>query len=206
MTELIKCTTCGEVKPRDEYYTKANGKLRKPCKACIRKGSKAWKDRNKERVTEYDTARYHNNKPYFKQKRRERYLRHRDEELEYMLSWQKNNKEKVRINAKAAVHRRRGRAGALETSSVHFILEHNTEHFSSTNLHCEYCSSVIVDSWELEHVVPISRGGQHNKENLAVSCRSCNRGKDGKHTKLLEEWKPSLQTYINERNQKWKNK
>lgn len=206
MIEKIECTTCGEHKPRGEYYTKANGKLRKPCKACIRKSSKAWKVRNKEKVIEYDTARYHNNKSYFKEKRRERYLRHRDEELKTTIAWQKKNRDRFRIIAKSATHRRRDRAGYLETSSVHFILEHNTEHFSSTNLHCEYCSSVIVDSWELEHIIPISRGGQNNKENLAISCPSCNRGRDGKHSKLLDEWKPELQTYINERNLRWKNK
>lgn len=40
---------------------------------------------------------------------------------------------------------------------------------------CDYCGS--TDNLELDHVVPLSRGGHHVKENVTPACRSCNRSK-----------------------------
>jgi hypothetical protein len=43
--------------------------------------------------------------------------------------------------------------------------------------HCEYCHApeVIFNfPFEVEHIVPVSQGGQDDETNLALSCRSCN--------------------------------
>ena len=49
---------------------------------------------------------------------------------------------------------------------------------------CAYCSS----EWEeRDHVVPVSRGGQHCSANLVPACRKCNRSK---FNKFLREWRP----------------
>jgi hypothetical protein len=42
---------------------------------------------------------------------------------------------------------------------------------------CEYCrapEAVFNFPFEVEHLVPPGRGGSHDEENLALSCRSCN--------------------------------
>lgn len=42
---------------------------------------------------------------------------------------------------------------------------------------CEYCrapEAVFNLRFEVEHIIPISKGGNHNENNLALSCRSCN--------------------------------
>lgn len=42
---------------------------------------------------------------------------------------------------------------------------------------CEYChapEAVFNLSFEVEHIIPLSRGGNNDKNNLALSCRSCN--------------------------------
>ena len=42
---------------------------------------------------------------------------------------------------------------------------------------CEYCQApevVFNFPFEVEHIVPISRQGTNNVENLALACRSCN--------------------------------
>lgn len=53
---------------------------------------------------------------------------------------------------------------------------------------CVYCgaSGDGVDL-ECDHVVPVSRGGSNDMDNLATACRSCNRSKKDL---LLEEWRP----------------
>lgn len=49
---------------------------------------------------------------------------------------------------------------------------------------CCYCGSVGVV--EIEHVLPISRGGRHSIGNLAPACRDCNRQKSNR---TVMEWR-----------------
>lgn len=37
-----------------------------------------------------------------------------------------------------------------------------------------------LSGWHLEHVIPLSRGGQHSYANTAVACPPCNQSKSGK--------------------------
>ncbi len=45
---------------------------------------------------------------------------------------------------------------------------------------CEYCHApkvVFNFPFEVEHILPLSRGGTDTKNNLALACRSCNHHK-----------------------------
>lgn len=54
---------------------------------------------------------------------------------------------------------------------------------------CNWCDCPLnSDNREIDHVVPISRGGFHRKSNLVAACGRCNRSKGAK---LLHEWKPN---------------
>lgn len=52
---------------------------------------------------------------------------------------------------------------------------------------CSYCGDE-TGPFQLEHILPVARGGSHEADNLAVACRSCNCSKG---SKTLEEWRPS---------------
>lgn len=46
------------------------------------------------------------------------------------------------------------------------------------NYQCQYCGKrILMDSMELDHLVPFSRGGNDSSINLVSSCRTCNRNK-----------------------------
>jgi hypothetical protein len=49
---------------------------------------------------------------------------------------------------------------------------------------CEYCQSQArfsMQSFSIEHVLPLSRGGETKLENLALACQGCN---NAKYTKV----------------------
>ena len=57
---------------------------------------------------------------------------------------------------------------------------------------CYLCGQVVAsDNIHLDHVVPLTRGGAHQRENVRVTCKPCNLRKG---TKLLSElpWEPAL--------------
>lgn len=52
---------------------------------------------------------------------------------------------------------------------------------------CEYCGTLVAG--EIDHVIPLSRGGLHERENLAPCCRSCNRSKRDKTAEEFIAWR-----------------
>lgn len=51
---------------------------------------------------------------------------------------------------------------------------------------CFYCGVPLHGRYEVDHVVPLSKGGAHAAFNLVKSCSSCNQSKGDKH---VNEWK-----------------
>ena len=53
---------------------------------------------------------------------------------------------------------------------------------------CPFCDTDIRESFELDHIVPLSRGGEGTLTNLQVTCRPCNRAKSNKDpTRFAQE-------------------
>jgi hypothetical protein len=47
---------------------------------------------------------------------------------------------------------------------------------------CEWCTiSVVGEAFEVDHIIPLYRGGGNIAENIAVACPTCNRSKSDKH-------------------------
>ena len=55
--------------------------------------------------------------------------------------------------------------------------------FSRDDYMCTYCGA--KEYLTIDHILPLSRGGSSNKDNLTTACRSCN---SRKHNKTIEEW------------------
>lgn len=51
---------------------------------------------------------------------------------------------------------------------------------------CYYCSGKMV-KFQVDHFIPISRGGSNWPDNIVIACRSCNLSKSAK---MPWEWKP----------------
>ena len=46
------------------------------------------------------------------------------------------------------------------------------------NFTCQYCGKKAPETeMEVDHIIPVSRGGTHDYSNMVTSCYSCNRGK-----------------------------
>lgn len=56
--------------------------------------------------------------------------------------------------------------------------------FARDDFTCAYCGE-RGGRLECDHVIPVSRGGSNDLENLATACFACNRSK---HDKLIGEW------------------
>jgi 5-methylcytosine-specific restriction endonuclease McrA len=92
--------------------------------------------------------------------------------------WAANNPDKVRVNT----HRRRARL--LNVPGSHTAKDIRAL-YALQQGRCNYCKIEVGNTWHLDHIMPVSRGGSNNPENLQVLCPSCNLRK---HAKLPDKF------------------
>jgi len=51
------------------------------------------------------------------------------------------------------------------------------EHFDGRCAYCQSPEALVVVTFEVEHITPLSRGGAASAENLCLACPMCNRHK-----------------------------
>jgi len=81
--------------------------------------------------------------------------------------------------------------------------------FSKTNLYirdlytCQYCFTILPrKELTLDHVIPISRGGKTNWENIVASCGTCNIGKGNKiQAPKTKPYRPDYWELVSKRKQ-----
>lgn len=91
-------------------------------------------------------------------------------------AWRQRNKEWARAKA----HKRRVK---LQASQFIVTIEETKKFYT---LPCFYCGDKAE---HIDHVIPISRGGQHKIGNLVAACKSCNLSKG---SKFFTEWQKFL--------------
>lgn len=167
---------------------KARGKVKvstknyKSCKACY---SIFYREKG---LQDKEWSRKSTCSPCKKQKRakgvKENYLRTRKATLkarkndpkvkEYRKKYWKSDKGK----SLARHYHSRRRALLKSCPTEPGVAEYIITLFSNPLKCCRYCQS--TEDLTLEHVVPLSRGGSHTRDNLDVACKTCNITKKNK--------------------------
>lgn len=129
---------------------------------------RAWRSRNLERARRIAREYRAKNRDKVRAWQRQWYAENKD----WYPEWRAKNPAAVR----EANHRRRSATKDPSPETLARIAEILTEP-------CSYCDA--AEGIEVDHIVPLSRGGKHIASNLAPACGFCNRSKNDK---LLEEW------------------
>jgi 5-methylcytosine-specific restriction endonuclease McrA len=131
--------------------------------------SKKHYSKNTEKLKAKSNAWRASNREESRRHRRESYYRHRDKNLELMHRWQSENMGKV-------LDYQHARRAKKEANGIYKILDKELQRI--LNGSCNYCGS--KESIEIDHVIPISRGGSHGIGNLQPLCKKCNRSKSSR--------------------------
>lgn len=93
---------------------------------------------------------------------------------EKFSKYQKENPEKCR----GISHRRRARK--LKATVELFDEKAWFKEMRLNQLgQCFYCAETLI-AIHIDHMIPLSRGGRHSKDNLCLACPNCNRTKNNK--------------------------
>jgi 5-methylcytosine-specific restriction endonuclease McrA len=134
--------------------------------ATKRAASRAWKARNPARVQATRREYYATNGEKERAAQLTRYAANPAAVQAATKAWRKAHPEKVRAQVK---RRRAVKAGVVSTLTAAEWLD-ILEYFGHA---CAYCLRTDRPLTQ-DHVVALSRGGEHTKENVVPACQGCN--------------------------------
>lgn len=116
---------------------------------------KDWVEKNKDKKLENGKKWYSENKERKREKQKE---------------WNKQNPDRLKIHHQ----NRKSRVGEQKIS-----YQDVQKIFAFQKGCCAICKTSL-DSYEIDHVMPLFLGGKHDSSNIQILCRHCNRTKNAK--------------------------
>ena len=181
VVRLKRCTRCDGWKLPGDFGTNGSGCRRSECGECRRARERTQRRDNLDEKRRRDREQYAKSRQqrrriaakhrvkrvdrindymrgYYQRTKAERQRRHKE--------WCQKNPESVRQYAATTRARKRKVPGNLTYAEWHQILE-------TFDGCCAYCLQPSV-SLTQDHVIPLSRGGEHSLANVVPACRRCN--------------------------------
>lgn len=165
------CGKCGQLKFIYEFHKNPKTKdgYYGACKSCCAKYQKKYRRRNHEKLAE-DKRKYREENRDSVRTHKKQYLdSHREKESLRAIIWQKLFPEKV--NEKNRVRRFRARANGGCVSKKQW-----QELCQLFEYRCAKCGE--KRKLEMDHIVPVAKGGGGGITNVQPLCRSCNASKN----------------------------
>lgn len=169
----LLCQKCGETKPATEFYLTRQGNWGSYCCACLAGQRKAWSAEHPEETKGYRAKAYKadpakqlaasarwraNNRAYFKA------LNGR---------WRAAHPENVAVmNAK--VRAKRSQAPIIDRVSLNVLYKRDRGVCSLCGLHVKRTDA------STDHIIPVTKGGEHSYRNTALAHRVCNARKNNR--------------------------
>ena len=167
---LKTCRKCNEEKPHSEFRKSPKGDsfgLHAWCHDCNRAARRMHYQNNKDRYSEWNRS-WNESNP----EKRERYqadrIRDRGRDRELAKEWRRNNPDRMRALQSNYRSKKRQADGVLTSEAIRLVLD-------THGRACLRCGS--VENIEIDHVIPLSKGGSNLFENLQPLCKSCNSSK-----------------------------
>ena len=205
MLETKICTKCNCEKEITEFgknkYSKDS--LQHYCKQCrnsiekikrqnpdsnhkeiLRKSYKKHKEKRIQEKAEYRES----NRKLLADKQKEYYRENKEECIEYQKKYRAYNKERIRDYWKMYRATEQGKTVKRNSNHKRRTLTKNGDvtvqqlkELYLTAKNCYWCNTKLnKNNTHLDHLMPLSKGGEHTLSNLVISCPTCNLQKNAK--------------------------
>lgn len=178
---MKRCAQCEERKPEGDFYRTKTG-LFAYCRHCAQERTRQWRSDNPEKAREQKrrwdktekgkagkARERERNREAYRERNREYERTHREGANERSRRWRQAHPDEQREHVKAWHDTRKG--AFIELVDPLVVLERGDGE-------CGICGEdVDPSSFDVDHIVPLSRGGLHNYENTQPAHVTCNRAK-----------------------------
>lgn len=175
MSQYKTCSKCKQTLPLESYSRQSKSKdgLQYQCKLCKRIGNrqtmKKWREKNPQLHRDRNKKSRETDKERSRANRARAYKKNKEKENQSARLYYQRFPEKYR-EASSLRKRKKLANGIFRVSA--------SELKKLYSFPCALCGS--TDSIEIDHIVPIAKGGSHSIGNLQPLCRPCNRSKSDK--------------------------
>jgi len=135
--------------------------------ASIKEWNREWRQANAQHLAEYRLCNRARRAVY----NRENAEEIRERQREYNLS------TRGRLARSIANHNRRIR---MLSGGGRYTIEDAQQQFANQRGLCWWCSKSLQDGFHIDHYVPLAKGGSNGRENIVISCPTCNKKKGTK--------------------------
>ena len=151
---------------------------------------KCYREANREKIAERGKQFREDNAELVKARKLVYCQANREKEAARARRWTAVNRERKRQTDKAYYEQHRGdfiaRARKRQKSLQGVFTQADILRLYETqHKRCAGCAKPLRGNYEIDHVIPVSKGGSNSPENLELLCRACNRRK---HSMMPEEW------------------
>ena len=201
------CKKCGEWKGFGEFYKDKRNKdeCREKCKKCIKQYQKKnaerlkkYRQENAEQFKEYERQYYQENIERIKGRKKQHYQENAERLKETCKQYQQKNPERYKEYRKQYLQTERGRESFYRSNlkrksykhKVNFTPHERKVILDRDNWKCCNCGIKVHDrstgDWNtpdkahIDHIIPLSKGGNSEPSNLQTLCRTCNLSKNNK--------------------------
>jgi len=189
MSESKACTRCKQIKSLSHYYIESGTTRHKSaCKKCCNLSAKASRDKNPDRHRETNLAYYYKNKDLLNEYRRAKWPEVYEQTAEHRSKqrkqYYKENPEIVRANARKRRARKKNNGFEKYTEAQVLELHGNICHLCKEPIDLSLPRKVGAEGWryslQIDHVIPLAKGGPDTLANVKPSHARCNIGKRDK--------------------------
>jgi 5-methylcytosine-specific restriction endonuclease McrA len=166
------CSKCGKIKTTEKFTknTRYRDGLQSYCKQCMSNYSNAWNKKNPAKRKAICKKWRDGNQRLVISLARSWNITNADKKREINRSWNKRHNKQVRMMEKSRYYKEKNAPGNGIIKNEWDQLKE--EYFNR----CVYCGK--VKKLELDHIIPISKGGAHEIINAVPACRTCNSRKN----------------------------
>ena len=184
------CTKCGETKPLTEYHKnpRSSHGYRTECKVCRSARGKAWREANRGKIAEYNRAHHAANREQYIAAMKAYRESNRERVLAAKKAYREANRDKIAEDARAYRKANRHIVYAADLRRRRLLADALQETYRREDIFerdawmCGICGRAIdpqlrfPDPWSssIDHIVPVSRGGNDTRANVQAAHLKCN--------------------------------
>jgi 5-methylcytosine-specific restriction endonuclease McrA len=167
------------VKARSRAWHKANRE-----RAAAR--ARAWREANAEKIAQRGRVYYETNKERLAVQGRAWREANKEKAADHLRAWREANPEQNSAHSRNRKARVRNAPGSHTAEDILALVEKQENRCA--NPHCAV-TFAGRRKYQIDHMMPLSRGGSNDPANLQLLCAPCNRSKG---TQTMEEWQERL--------------
>lgn len=173
------------------------------------KYNKEYLEKNRDRINQYKSDRYIENKSELQAKSREYYDKNKQDRIDYATIYRVENKSKVEDSQRKYRDANRERRNAYHSEyrkinrekMINYVVKRSrivkegtitvglfTLLLREQGGNCPGCLNPLQSNTHMDHYLPLKLGGKHEDSNIQLLCAACNLKKNAKHPeRWLEE-------------------